>query len=118
MQDAQETGERAARTITLPQTAETIVRLPVVTRTDVTEELVKRKELAPGVYMAGCIARVVDGHVLTSIVNTREEEMKLDSPNAEIKEIWDDTDFVITRSNTEPKRDREQGVLEQLRLDH
>lgn len=119
VQAAQETGERAARTITLPQRAEIIVRLPVVTGTDVTEGLVERKELAPGVYMAGCIARVVDGHVLTSIVNTREEEVRLDSPNAEVKEIWDeDADFVMTRSNAEPKRDREQGVLEQLRLDH
>ena len=116
IQAAQET---AARTITLPQRAETIVRLPVMAGTEVTEGLVERKELAPGVYMAGCIARVVDGHILTSVVNTREEEVRVDSLCAEVEEFLnEDIDFALTGNIAEQGKGREETVLKQLRLSH
>jgi hypothetical protein len=115
IQPAQET---AARRITLPQTAETTVRLPVMAGTEVTEGLVERK-LAPGVYMAGCIARVVDGYELTSVVNTTEEEVRVDSLCAKVEEFLnEDIDFALTGNIAEQGKGREETVLEQLRLSH
>jgi hypothetical protein len=56
------------------------VRLPAETESTTAEGLVERKELLPGVYIAGSLVKVVHGCVITSVLNTTEKEVKIPEP--------------------------------------
>jgi hypothetical protein len=72
-----------------------------------------------GVYMAGTLAKVINGHVLTSILNTREEEVEIVEPPVEQKEIDNDVKTVASASTVQGKsRHRNREVLERLRMEH
>jgi hypothetical protein len=74
-------------TVTLPRRSEVIVKLPVAIGTSITDGLLERKEILEGLYMAGFLTKVVDGHVLTSMLNTRDEEVEVEEQVAELEEI-------------------------------
>jgi hypothetical protein len=44
------------------------------------EGLIKKREVQEGVYMAGTLTKVINRHVLTSMLNTRDEEVKIVEP--------------------------------------
>jgi hypothetical protein len=69
------------RSVTLPRRSEVIVKLPLAVGTFTVETLLERK----GIY-GRILEQVVDGHVLTSMLNTREDEIEME-PVAELKKI-------------------------------
>ena len=80
-------GERAGR-IRIPSRSETIVSLPTETGSSTTAEgLVERKELLPGVYLAESLVKVVNGCVITSVLNTSEKEVKMPEPVVMVTEV-------------------------------
>ena len=79
-------GERAGR-IRIPPRSETIVRLPAENGSTTAEGLLERKELLPGVYLAGSLVKVVNGCVITSVLNTTEKEVKMPEPVVMVTEV-------------------------------
>jgi len=49
-----------------------IVRLPVSVGSRIGEGLVKKAEIASVVYLADSLVKVNNGHIITSILNTRK----------------------------------------------
>lgn len=47
----------------------------------------RRNGLQTGVYLAGVITRVKDGHGVPSILNTTEEDLDIDEPVLQINEV-------------------------------
>jgi hypothetical protein len=72
--------------IKLPPRTEIVVKLPAEAESVMTEGLVEKRELAPGVYLAGSLVRIVDGSVITSILNTTEIEVDIPKPVIRITE--------------------------------
>jgi len=62
--------------LTLSARTELIVQVPVDTGPRVQEGIVERAELMPGVYMAESLVTVAKGCVITSIINTTEEDVE------------------------------------------
>jgi hypothetical protein len=54
-----------------------IVQLPVAGESPVKEGLVEKRELLAGVYLAESLVRVDNGYVITSVLNTREQEVDI-----------------------------------------
>jgi len=77
--------DKSVNKITLPARAEVIVKLPVTEGSPVKEGLIERAEVLAGVYLAESLVRVDNGHVITSVLNTREEEV--DMPRREVQVI-------------------------------
>ena len=44
------------------------------------EGLVEKAEIASGAYLANSLVKVNNGHVITSILNTREQDVELPNP--------------------------------------
>ena len=62
------------------------------------------------------LTKVVDGYVMTSILNTNDTEVELQEPLVELDEVdpaWDKS-----CSNEFESRDREGEILKKLRLEH
>ena len=51
------------------------------------EGLVDRKELLPGVYLAGSLVKIVNGCVITSVLNTTEKEVNMPEPVVMVTEL-------------------------------
>jgi hypothetical protein len=66
--------------------------------------------------MAGSLTKVMDGYVLTSILNTSDQEVEIQEPLVEL----DETEPIrnLTSETEEKQKDREKRILGQLRLDH
>ena len=111
-------GERAGR-IRIPPRSEIIVRLPAETGAATAEGLVERKELLPGVYLAGSLVKVENGCILTSVLNTTEKEVNMPKPVVMVTEV-DNGDPLVSdpKSSTEWKESRDERVLNKLRMDH
>jgi hypothetical protein len=75
-----------------------------------------KQEIQDGIFLAGFLTKVVDGHVMTSILNTNETEAEIQDPIVELDEI-DPTWHVNCAVKTKQK-DREKNILEQLRPGH
>jgi hypothetical protein len=90
------------------------VKLPVAVGTSVTG-LFERKKILEEVCKAGSLTKVVEGHILTSMLNTRDEEVEVEEQVAELQEI------VEVRADHTRKgevKSRDEEVLEQLRTEH
>ena len=73
-------------------------------------------EIQEGIFMAGSLTKVIDGYVITSILNTNEEEAEIQEPLVELNEVEPVQN--LTGATEEKQKDREKRILEQLRLDH
>jgi len=71
--------------LTLPARAEVIVRLPVTEESSVKEGLIERADLVTGVYLAESLVRVDSGHIITSVLNTRDTDVEI--PRCEVQVI-------------------------------
>lgn len=109
---------RRVETITLPRRSEVIVKLPVAAGTSVTEGLLERKEILEGVYMAGSLTKVIDGHVLTSVLNTRDEEVEVEKQVAELEEIVEGEEGQEEHTQKRGMKSRDEEVWGQLRTEH
>jgi len=95
------------------------VRLPAETGITIAEGLVEREELLPGVYLAGSLVKVMNGCVITSVLNTTEEEVNMPEPVVMVTEM--DTGGPLVQDPKSPiERDkgRYERVLNKLRMDH
>ena len=72
----------------------------------VQEGIVERAELMPGVYMAKSLVKVDNGCIITSIINTTEEEVELLDPVIKLEELDDrDTSRAAIMDVTEQGKD-------------
>jgi len=71
--------------LTLPSGTELIVQLLVCAGLRIGEGLVEKAEIASGVYLAESLVKVNNGHIITSILNTREQDVEL--PNSVVKVV-------------------------------
>jgi len=77
----QETSrDRKVNKLTLPARTELIVQVPVDAGPRVQGGIVERAELMPGVYMVENLVTAARGCVMTSIINTTEEDVELFDP--------------------------------------
>ena len=84
-----------------------------------TEGLVEKKEIISGVYLAECLVRVANERVITSILNTREEELETEEPMLKVTELGSGVDAVIcTLNSTSSSKPRGERVMEALRTEH
>jgi hypothetical protein len=92
------------------------VKLPVVTGTALTEGLI---EIQEGVYMAGSLTKAAEGHIITRILNTRDEELQIAAPLVEVEKLMDG-EVALPSVNTLTQKGKFRGssLLEQLRTEH
>jgi len=101
--------------IRLPPRTESIVRVPVAPGSPQVG-ITSKRELQEGVILAATLAKVVDGYVLTSVLNTKEIETEVPEPVVELDEIEPEWEKCCS-AEFEPQ-DREGDILSQLRLEH
>jgi len=111
--------------LTLPARTELIVRLPVSVGSRIGEGLVEKAEIASGVYLANSLVKVNNGHIITSILNTREQNVELPNPVVKVVELrnHDDGETVLIgvaeqeKSRDGPRQSRGERVIAKLRTD-
>jgi hypothetical protein len=92
----------------LPTRTELIVQLPVSVGSHIGECLVEKTDLASGVYLAASLVKVNNGHIITSILNTREQEVELPNPVVNVIELRDhDVGETILIGVTEQEKSRD-----------
>jgi hypothetical protein len=63
--------------------SECVVRLPVKERSPLVR-ILEKHGIQEGVFMAGSLTKVIDGYVLTSILNTNDVEIEIQEPLVEL----------------------------------
>jgi hypothetical protein len=106
---------RETRKIKLPRRSECVVKLPVKEKSPLVG-ILDKQEIQEGIFMAGSLTKVITGYVITSILNTNDEEVEIQEPLVELEDIESVGD--LTGATEEKQRDREKRILKQLRLDH
>jgi hypothetical protein len=112
-----EEGESAVRTITLQKRSEIIVKIPVDAEDNQREGLLEKCELKNGVFVATSLTTVKNGYVLTSILNTNEQEVKIPEPKLKqnrVPKMSVDTGKGVTQR----VKDRRKEVLTKHRLEN
>ena len=103
--------------LTLKPRTESIVSLPTKSKG---LGIIQRKEIIPGVYLAESLTEEIDGHCITSIMNTLEKEIIIDPPHVQLEEIekeCDDTVKIFSSSEVETNN-RLSKLRAELRTDH
>jgi hypothetical protein len=75
------------------------VRLPAENGSATAEGLVERKELLPGVYLAGSLVKVVNGCVMISLLNTTEKEVEMPEPVVMVTEVDTRNQLILDAKN-------------------
>jgi hypothetical protein len=75
--------------LTLPARTELIVQLPVSAGSRIEEGLVEKAEITSGVCLAESLVKVNSGHIITSILNNREQDVELPKPVVKLIELRD-----------------------------
>jgi hypothetical protein len=102
--------------LTLKARSENIVKLPTKS---MGHGLISKRKLTPGVYLAESLTKEMNGRNITSIVNTREEDITLDLPQV-LLEAVDDSEEAMTEIHTAVPIEvagRLSKLREQLRTD-
>ena len=113
--EERETKVKKLELIKLPPRTESIVRLPVTPGSPLVG-VINKCEIQEGVIVAASLTKVTDGYVMTSILNTNDKEVEMQEPLVELEKIdptWSGNRITEFRS-----QDRENNILEQLRLEH
>jgi len=112
--------------LTIPARTELIVQLPVSAESRIGEGLVEKAEITSGVYLAESLIKVNNGHIITSILNTREQDVELPNPVVKVVQVRD-RDVVETavigvaeqeKGRDGPGQSRGQRVIDKVRTDH
>jgi hypothetical protein len=105
--------------ITLKPRCETIVRIPTISR-EMETGLLERREITPGVIVAGALTVVREGACLSTIVNMNEEIVDITLPIVSLEECKTEAIQVGTlqarREVAQPDRLRE--LRAKIRTDH
>jgi hypothetical protein len=112
--------------LTLPARPELIVQVPVKGGSRVREGLVERAELMPGVYMAESLVKVNNGCVITSVINTTEEEVEVLDHTVKLEEMDDSNASEVAvmgvteleNNGSDQKLSRGERVISKLREEH
>jgi hypothetical protein len=72
--------------IKLPPRAESIVRVPV-TPGSPNIGVTRKGELQEGIFMAAALTKVVEGYIMTSILNVNDEEKQIQEPTVELDDV-------------------------------
>jgi hypothetical protein len=92
----------------------------------VKEGHVEKSELLTGVYLADSLVKVNNGHVITSVLNTREQDIEISNPKVRLIELEDnDKGEVAVIGLTKQSKDRDdqsssrgEKVTNKLRTAH
>jgi hypothetical protein len=95
--------------------SESVVKLPVKEASPLIG-IVDKQETQEGIFLAGFLTKVANDHVITSISNTKESETEIEEPIVELYEV--DPTLHVNYAGKSKQKDREQNILEQLRLEH
>ena len=109
-----------------PTRTKMIVRLPVSVKSHVREGLVESSEIIKRVHPAESLVKASDGYIITSILNTREQEVDIPKLEVQLTELEDhdrDEPAVIGLSEQDMGRgdqslSRGEIVVDSLRTDH
>ena len=90
------------------------------------EGLVEKTEIASGVYLAESLVKENNGHIITTILNTREQEVELPNPVVKVIELRDHDvgETVLMGAAVQEKcrvdvgQSRGKRVTAKLRADH
>jgi len=102
--------------LTLKTRTESIVQLPTKSKG---QGIKSKREIVPRMYVARVIDWEINGYCITSVVNTLERDITIDSPHVELEEIEDDCNdaaLMFTSSEVEPK-ERLSKLRNELRTD-
>jgi hypothetical protein len=118
--------ENRVKKINLPARTDMIVQLPVRAGSKMKEGLVEKAELASGVYLAESLVKENNGQVITSILNTRDEDVDISITELELTEQdSSNVNEVLTvgltqRGKTQGNASLSRGeqVISRLRTDH
>jgi hypothetical protein len=80
------------RKITLKSRTENIVQLPTISKG---HGIIPKSEIVQCVYLAESLTNEVNGHCITSIVNTLEEDITIDLPQVELEEVESGPDVTV-----------------------
>jgi hypothetical protein len=103
--------------LTLKARTKNIVQLPTKSKG---HEIISKREVVPGVYLAESLTREVNGYCVTSIVNTLGEDDEIDPPHVELREIEDDYDNTVFMFSNSIVQDssRLSKLHDELRTEH
>ena len=73
----------------------------------------------PGVYLAESLVTVANGRIITSMLNTREEELEINKPIVKVTELGSEHPAMIcTLNSAGSSKPRGERVMETLRTEH
>lgn len=81
--ETRKTKVRKVEEIKLPPRTESIVKLPVTPGSPLVG-VIDKCEIREGVTIAASLTKVVDGYVMTSILNTNDNEVEVQEPLVEL----------------------------------
>jgi hypothetical protein len=124
--EGENSPDKSVNKLTLPARAEVIVKLPVTERSPVKEGLIERAEVLAVVYLAESLVRVDKGHVITSVLKSREEEVDMSGREVQVTELAEIDSREVARMGLTDQgedegnhsRSRTERVVELLRTDH
>jgi hypothetical protein len=111
-----ENGSKEVRTITLPKRSETTVKLPVDCEVNQKEGLIEKCEIDTGMFVTNSLTGVKDGYVVTSMLNTNNQEVTVPEPRLQLAKI--ETVSIGTKEITHGRRSRGKEVKGKLRIEH
>jgi hypothetical protein len=119
--------EGHVKSMRLPKRSEIIVELPVKEGEDGAEGIIDKLEIAEGIFVASSLTKIQGNKAITSILNTRDDEVVMDVPHVKWERYtpdsldWENqTSYVgaVAPIETEMGQNREKIVLAKLRLGH
>jgi hypothetical protein len=116
--EGRELNMRKICQIKLPQRAESIVRVQVTPGSPLVE-MTNKCEIQEGVILAKSLTKVVDGCVMTIILNTNNTEVDMQEQLVELDKVdtaWDRS--CSTELESQDRGGGEREILTQLRLEH
>jgi hypothetical protein len=78
--------------------------------------VVVKCEVQEAVIIAASLTKVIDGYVMTSIKNTRDNEVEIQEPVIDLDEF--DPTWDVSRSTGFAPQNREKNIVAQLRVEH
>ena len=102
--------------LTLKHKTERIVRLSTKSKG---LGIISKAQIMPGIYLAESLTEEINGYFITSIVNTLETEITVDSPYVELEEINEIEEATLKFSSSDVKtNDRISKLRDELRTNH
>lgn len=108
------------RVIQIPSRSEAIIPVRVI-NDNIDEGIISRKEIKDGLFLAESLVKVnSNNEVITSVLNTTDQEINIEIPEIELKIIDDNFSNInaLSRKNINYNSDRLKLLKDTLRLKH